>query len=83
MASTSTPPSTVARGSERKLLRPYYKAMSEIVARKVTASLQVAGLDLQAAPEAAGASHQSGESIRSAMQLGEVVYRALVDKKAA
>jgi hypothetical protein len=64
------------------ILAPYYPGTAQevaidLVARKVTASLQVDGLDLQAALEAAGASESSTASIASAMQLGEAVYRAL------
>lgn len=64
------------------VLFPYFAGTAqevafELVAKKVTASLQVDGLDLQAALEAAGASEEASASMASAMALGEAVYRAL------
>ena len=69
------------------VLAPYYRGTAQevaidLVARKVSASLQVDGLDLQAALEAAGASETSTASIASEMQLGEAVYRALTRRVA-
>ncbi|MCP3963098.1 MAG: hypothetical protein GY719_35105 [bacterium] len=76
-------------GQERpvSILFPYYSGTAQevafdLVARKVTASLQVDGLDIQAALEAAGASEASGTSMATAMALGEAVYRALTQKAA-
>jgi hypothetical protein len=61
---------------------PYYAGTAqevafELVAKKVSASLQVDGLDLQAALEAAGASEEETGAVATAMSLGEAVYRAL------
>ena len=50
----------------------------DLVARKVSASLQVDGLDIQAALEAAGASETETASLTTAMSLGEAVYQRLV-----
>jgi hypothetical protein len=49
----------------------------ELVAKKITASLQVDGLDLQAALEAAGASEEHTASLATALSLGQAVYQAL------
>jgi hypothetical protein len=49
----------------------------DLIARKITASLQVDGLDLQAALEAAGASEEHTASLATAMSLGQAVYQAL------
>jgi len=63
---------------------PYYAGTAEevaleLVAKKVTASLQVDGLDLQAALEAAGLLRERREPcVATAMSVGEAVYRALV-----
>lgn len=62
---------------------PYYEATAQetafdLVARKISASLQVDGLDIQAALEAAGASEEASASASTAMALGEAVYRAMV-----
>ncbi len=69
------------------VLFPYYERTAQqvgfdLVARKVSASLQVDGLDIQAALEAAGASEESEASMATAMALGEAVYRALTAKAA-
>jgi len=61
---------------------PYYGATAQavafdLVAKKVGASLQVDGLDLQAALEAAGASGKQPTSVATAMSLGQAVYEAL------
>jgi hypothetical protein len=51
----------------------------DLVAKKVSASLQVEGLDVRAALEAAGAGGGAGESAAVVAQsLGEAMYRALV-----
>jgi hypothetical protein len=62
---------------------PYYAGTAQevafdLLARKVSASLQVDGLDLQAALEAAGASDDHSAAIATAMSLGQAVYQALV-----
>ena len=49
----------------------------ELIAKKTTASLQVDGLDLQAALEAAGASDEETAALSTALSLGQAVYRAL------
>jgi hypothetical protein len=61
---------------------PYYANIAqqvtfELIARKTTASLQVDGLDLQAALEAAGASDEETAALATALSLGQAVYRAL------
>jgi len=63
---------------------PYYRGTGqethfELVARKVSASLQVEGLDVRAALEAAGAGgEEDGNAAAVAQSLGEAMYRALV-----
>jgi hypothetical protein len=63
---------------------PYYTGTGQethfdLVAKKVSASLQVEGLDVRAALEAAGAGGGAGESAAVVAQsLGEAMYRALV-----
>jgi hypothetical protein len=52
----------------------------ELIARKTTASLQVDGLDLQAALEAAGASAEETTALGTALSLGQAVYRALAGR---
>jgi len=64
------------------VLIPYYQDTAQevafdLVARKVGASLQVDGLDLQAALEAAGASEDRTTAMATAMSLGQAVYKAL------
>lgn len=64
------------------VLVPYFAGTAQetgfdLVAQKVSASLQVVGLDMQAALEAAGASEESSASVATAMALGEAVYRAM------
>lgn len=66
---------------------PYYadtaqETAFDLVARKVSASLQVDGLDTQAALEAAGASDEDSSSMATAMALGEAVYRAMTAEAA-
>ncbi len=61
---------------------PYYAGTAqevtfELIAKKTTASLQVDGLDLQAALEAAGASDEETAALSTALSLGQAVYRAL------
>ena len=51
----------------------------DLVARKVGASLQFDGLDLQAALEAAGAGEDRQLAVATAMSIGQAVYRALTD----
>ena len=63
------------------ILVPYYEATAqeatmELVAKKVSASLQVDGLDIQAALEAAGAADDEREAALAAMSIGEAVYRS-------
>jgi hypothetical protein len=48
------------------------------VAKKVSASLQVEGLDVRAALEAAGAGGEEDGAAAVAQSLGETMYRALV-----
>lgn len=62
---------------------PFYagtaqEKLLDLIARKVSASLQVDGLDLQAALEAAGASDDHTAGIAAAMSLGQAVYDALI-----
>jgi SNF2 family DNA or RNA helicase len=71
-------------GQERPVTiwMPYYRGTAqqiafELISRKITASLQVDGLDLQAALEAAGASAESTASMATAMSLGQAVHAAL------
>lgn len=64
------------------ILIPFYEDTAQevafdLVARKVGASLQVDGLDLQAALEAAGASEDRTAAMATAMSLGQAVYKAL------
>jgi hypothetical protein len=66
---------------------PYYQATAqqiafELISKKISASLQVDGLDLQAALEAAGASAESSTSMATAMSLGQAVYEALTRRAA-
>lgn len=61
---------------------PYYADTAQeiafdLVSKKVGASLQVDGLDLQAALEAAGASSDHTTALATAMSLGQAVYEAL------
>jgi hypothetical protein len=61
---------------------PFYAGTAQevtfdLIARKVSASLQVDGLDLQAALEAAGASEDHAASVATAMSLGQAVYSVL------
>ncbi|HEY2739697.1 MAG TPA: hypothetical protein VGK45_14905 [Thermoanaerobaculia bacterium] len=53
----------------------------DLIARKTTASLQVDGLDLQAALEAAGASADETAALGTALSLGQAVYRALEGRR--
>jgi len=67
---------------------PYYRETAQqvafdLVAKKITASLQVDGLDLQGALEAAGASAESTASVATAMSLGQAVYEALTGRRDA
>jgi hypothetical protein len=62
---------------------PYYLGTGQethfdLVARKVSASLQVEGLDVRAALEAAGAGGEENGAAAVAQSLGEAMYRALV-----
>lgn len=50
----------------------------DLVASKVSASLQVDGLDLETALEAAGASEAEAGARAATMSLGEAIYRRLV-----
>jgi len=50
----------------------------DLVARKVSASLQVEGLDVRAALEAAGAGGEEDGAAAVTQSLGEAMYRALV-----
>ncbi|HXU44597.1 MAG TPA: hypothetical protein VN783_03665, partial [Thermoanaerobaculia bacterium] len=64
------------------VLTPYYAGTAqqvtfELVAKKISASLQVDGLDLQAALEAAGAGEDQAGALAAAMSLGRAVYEAL------
>jgi hypothetical protein len=67
------------------ILIPYYAGTAqqitmELVAKKVTASLQVDGLDVRGALEAAGAGHGLPDGLETALSLGHAVYRALTDR---
>ncbi len=62
---------------------PYYMGTGQethfdLVARKVSASLQVEGLDVRAVLEAAGAGGEGDGAAAVAQSLGEAMYRALV-----
>ena len=64
---------------------PYYLGTGQethfdLVAKKVSASLQVEGLDVRAALEAAGAGGGASgvAAVAVAQSLGEAMYRALV-----
>ncbi len=64
------------------VLIPYYAGTAQeiafrLVAKKVTASLQVDGLDVRAALEAAGAGDGLPDGLDAALSLGRAVYRAL------
>ena len=64
------------------ILIPYYEGTAQqiafdLVARKVSASLQVDGLDVRAALEAAGAGGGLPDGLDAALSLGKAVYRAL------
>ena len=66
---------------------PFYAGTAQetafdLVARKVSASLQVDGLDIQAGLEAAGASDESANTMATALALGEAVYRAMTREAA-
>ena len=66
---------------------PFYQGTAQevgmdLVARKVSASLQVDGLDVRAALEAAGASDSEAGALATVMALGEAVYRALTESLA-
>ena len=63
---------------------PYYagtaqEILLDLIAKKTTASLQVDGLDLQAALEAAGASAEETSALSTALSLGQAVHRALTE----
>ena len=67
---------------------PYYRETAQqvafdLIAKKITASLQVDGLDLQGALEAAGASEESTASVATAMSLGQAVYEVLTGRRGA
>jgi hypothetical protein len=53
----------------------------ELVAKKISASLQVDGLDLKAALEAAGASEEETSALSTALSLGQAVYRVLSGRR--
>lgn len=64
------------------VLIPYYPGTAqelafELVAKKVTASLQVDGLDVRAALEAAGAGDGLPDGLDAALSLGKAMYRVL------
>ncbi|MFW6012218.1 MAG: DUF6094 domain-containing protein [bacterium] len=70
-------------GQERPvtILIPFYKGTAqeilfELVARKISASLQVDGLDVRAALEAAGAGDHS-DGLDAALSLGRAIHRRL------
>jgi hypothetical protein len=58
--------------------QPTQETILDLVAREASASLQVDGLDPQAALEAAGASEDQAQGVAAAMSLGKAVYQALV-----
>lgn len=69
-----------------RIATPFYAGTAqaitfELIAKKTTASLQVDGLDLQAALEAAGASAEETAALGTALSLGQAVYRALVERR--
>lgn len=67
---------------------PVYEATAQklaldLVAKKVTASLQVDGLSIQGALEAAGIGAGERNALDATMQIGEAIYRRLVGDAAA
>jgi hypothetical protein len=65
---------------------PFYagtaqQVLFDLVAKKVSTSLQVDGLDLQAALEAAGAGDEETNALSTALSLGQAVYRALSGRR--
>ena len=68
---------------------PFYAETSQedavdLVARKVTASLQVDGLDVQGALEAAGAGEEGpGAGLELAMQMGQAIHARIAARAAA
>ncbi len=64
------------------VLIPFYPGTAQeiafdLVARKVSASLQVDGLDVRAALEAAGAGDGAEDGLDAALSLGRAIYREL------
>jgi hypothetical protein len=64
------------------ILLPYYagtaqEVLFQLVAKKISASLQVDGLDVRAALEAAGAGGGLPDGLDAALSLGKAVYRRL------
>jgi len=66
---------------------PYYpgtaqQAALELIAAKVTASLQLDGLSIQGALEACGADPESQAAAATSLAVGEAIYRALTARAA-
>jgi hypothetical protein len=57
--------------------RTAQEIMFDLVAKKVSTSLQVDGLDPRSALEAAGASAEESGSLSTALSLGQAIYRSL------
>ena len=77
----------IGQDREVTIEMPYYTDTAqeiafELIAQKVTASLQVDGLDIQAALEAAGASDVEQDSMANALSLGQAVYKVLTGEDA-
>ena len=69
------------------VLIPYYQDTAQhyafdLISKKVTASLKVDGLGIQAALEAAGAASESTATLATAMSLGQAVYERLTRRAA-
>lgn len=79
------------RPGQRLTVRIYFPAYGstaqkvalELIAKKVTASLQVDGLSIQGALEAAGIGAGERDALDATLQIGEAIYRRLVGDAAA
>lgn len=81
-------PHRIGQNQPVRLIYPYYagtlqKTALDLVARKITASLQVDGLSLVSALEAAGAlSDEDRRHADAALSIGQALYRATVNAHA-
>ncbi len=65
---------------------PYFvgtaqQTLFDLIARKLSTSLLVDGLDLQAALAAAGASEDETQAIAAAMSMGQAIYASLAGRR--